>query len=239
MSSLICGPMDRRATLGTICATLAAGGIASLIGATALQTGSSNFKMLLYAGIAGIVLGFIGLIVLLVFPVRKQSALATNSTNLGTTIDQRVTSHGQIGGQTAHTIVNREPDPVPQRHLTSEQVAAIRRVLEGSKIKGSILEVQFASNEHARFSAEVASLFERCGWKRETLCIPSREKPHGMQIGWHAPQTDAYRVAIAALNAAGMDFTEGEFAGSIADMSLDVGILEMTPFQRAADKWPE
>lgn len=150
-----------------------------------------------------------------------------------------VTSYNQLGGQTAHTIVNREPNPVPARKLSAEQAEAIRSVLISSNIKGAIMEVQFASNEHAHFSAQIVSIFEKCGWTRKTFCIPSREKPHGMRLAYQDEKSNAYLVAVEALRSAGLEFREGTYSGEKADVSLDVGILEMTPFQRAADKWPE
>lgn len=150
-----------------------------------------------------------------------------------------VSSVNQSGGQIAHTIHNREPDPVPARSLNGDQANAIRKVLVSSEVKGEIMEIQFSSSEHSMFSAQIAGVFEKCGWERQTFCIPHRDKPHGMRAGYKGEKSDAYFLAIEALKAAGFDFAEGEYEGFDADIALDVGILEMTAFQRAADKWPE
>lgn len=171
--------------------------------------------------------------------IENEKVSVTNPPLPGQTEGVSVTSINQSGGQTAHTIHNREPDPVPARSLNGVQADAIRKVLNSSDIKGEIMEIQFASNEHARFSAQIASLFERCGWERQTMCISHRDKPHTMRVGYKGKKSDAYLLAIEALTAAGFEFKEGEYDGYDADISLDVGILEMTAFQRAADRWPE
>ena len=210
-----------------------------MIGVTAVPNTSPYFEWLLYAGIGGMTVGFVGLMALLIFqPRRDHGPTAPSTPAPQPLVQQNVTSHGQSGGITAHT-VNREPDPIPQRRLSSEQAAAIAHVLSNSPHKGVLLEVQFASNEHATFAAAIASIFERCGWTRRTLCIPSREHPHGMRVARQGERSDAYRVAIDALKAASLDFIEDEYEGPDADVSLDVGILHMTPFQKAADKWPD
>lgn len=89
--------MDRRGVAGTLFATLLSGGAASVIGATALQTGSPYIDILIYGGIAAIAIGLIGLLCLLIFPSKKQP-------HLPPAIDQRVTSHRQSGGITAFEV---------------------------------------------------------------------------------------------------------------------------------------
>jgi hypothetical protein len=92
--------MDRRTVAGTLLATLLAGGIASLIGATAVPADSPYLHALLWFGMAASAVGFMGLVVLFLFPGRKKKD--------GATIDQSVTSHGQTGGITGHTVDVRD-----------------------------------------------------------------------------------------------------------------------------------
>ena len=58
--------MDRRGVTATLCATLAGGGIAAMIGATALPDGSPYFTVLMVIGVAAIVIGMGGLLFMLV-----------------------------------------------------------------------------------------------------------------------------------------------------------------------------
>lgn len=68
--------MDRR-TIGTICATIFAGGIASLIGVTAVPAESAYFSILLWGGVAAIAVGFTGLVGLAIWP-RKERRVASD-----------------------------------------------------------------------------------------------------------------------------------------------------------------
>ena len=91
--------MDKRGIAGTLFRTLLAGGIAAVIGAAALPATSPYIDALMYSGGAAILLGFVGLIVLFIFPEKKpQKSHAT--------VDQRVSSRGQSGGITAHTVIS-------------------------------------------------------------------------------------------------------------------------------------
>lgn len=60
--------MDQRGVVGVLFSTALTGGIAALIGATALPEGSAYFATLIAAGLAGLVLGIGGLGALLVYP---------------------------------------------------------------------------------------------------------------------------------------------------------------------------
>ena len=66
-------PMDRRTAAGTIFATISAGGIAAMIGMTALPTGSPYFDSLIYVGVVAIAVGFLGLFGLLIWPGKKEA----------------------------------------------------------------------------------------------------------------------------------------------------------------------
>ena len=60
--------------------------------------------LIFWAGLALISLCFAGLVLMLLFPAKEQSAAG------GASVDQSVVSHGQSGGITAHT-VNLAPQP--------------------------------------------------------------------------------------------------------------------------------
>lgn len=65
--------MDRQTAIGTLCSVVAAGGVAAMIGATALSEHSAYFDTLMYGGAAAIALGLGGLIWLVVVPRRPPS----------------------------------------------------------------------------------------------------------------------------------------------------------------------
>lgn len=88
--------MDRHAVAVTLFGTLFAGGIAAMVGATAVPANSPYFDVLLWGGIVAIAIGLIGLILLMIFPGKKPPEPEH--------IDQSVTSHGQSGGITARNI---------------------------------------------------------------------------------------------------------------------------------------
>jgi hypothetical protein len=89
--------MERRTIAGTFCATILAGGVSAMIGATALGTASPFFNILIYGGLAAIVGGSLGLIGLWLS--------APKSKTLEKTIgDQSVISHNQSGGITARNV---------------------------------------------------------------------------------------------------------------------------------------
>lgn len=66
--------MDRRGVTATFCATAAGGGIAALVGATALPAGSSYFTILLVIGSASVAIGLVGFVGLLVTVTQSQSS---------------------------------------------------------------------------------------------------------------------------------------------------------------------
>jgi hypothetical protein len=66
--------MDRRNIGGTLCGILLASGIGSMIGATALPDASPYFTVLMWGGGAGVVVGFVGLLVLFLWQPKKMLA---------------------------------------------------------------------------------------------------------------------------------------------------------------------
>lgn len=57
--------MDRRGVTATLCATVAGGGFAAIIGATALPSGSPYFAVLIAFGVLAVLIGSGGLVVML------------------------------------------------------------------------------------------------------------------------------------------------------------------------------
>lgn len=63
--------MDRRTAFGTLCAVIAGGGVATVIGAVSLPAHYPYFELLLYGGATAGVAGVLGLIGLFIFPPKK------------------------------------------------------------------------------------------------------------------------------------------------------------------------
>lgn len=70
-----------------------------------METGSPYFDMLIYGGVAGIMVGTLGLVLLFLFPTKPTP---TEPPAGGV----HVTSHNQLGGITAHS-VNVDAQPAP------------------------------------------------------------------------------------------------------------------------------
>lgn len=161
--------MDSRTAFGSLSGTVAAGGIAALIGATALPSKSDYLHLLVYAGAAATLVGLIGLCLLLIIPVPPAPLLPTAG------IDQRVTSHGQLGGITAHTVLAR-PE---RRTIASKSGMEIIRALEAWPKKGSWqVGSQSGDSEAYSFAEDVREHMVSQGFRVcDTICSLMLSQP--------------------------------------------------------------
>lgn len=141
--------MDRRGVAGTFFGVTLAGGIAAMIGAPPLA--SPYFDTLLYGGAVAVAAGVIGLLWLFLFPTKRLPEARA-------TVDQRVTSTGQTGGVTAHTINLSPPDRALDDHARAKLLREAR--------KGLPVEVEAPSNdaEAERLAGEIVQFLRASGY---------------------------------------------------------------------------
>lgn len=101
--------MDRRGTLATIFGILLASGVSAMIGAAALPEASPYFAVLMYGGGAGLVVGFVGLLCLLIFQPKGKTMsgdddeMGDDNTLYGNVNPRKMGSRNTIVGPTHGT----------------------------------------------------------------------------------------------------------------------------------------
>lgn len=128
--------------------------------------------------------------------------------------------------------------PLQQRSATAEQLEVLRATVEGVKPE-ELLVLTFDSRESQRYARQFERVLESMGWKMKNLLLGPGDPGGEFRLGWNerVGRTAGYEALAAGLKAAGIEVREGAFK-SDADcaVSLDVGVLKMTPYQRAVDR---
>lgn len=149
-----------------------------------------------------------------------------------------ITSHNQTGGITAHTVNIGVQKELEHRQVSPEQLKILETAIKGIKPE-SLLVLTFDSHESQQYSHQFEAVLRRAGWIIEHLML-GRGTPGGaFRVGWntHSGRTSGYEALVAGLKAAGFEIQDGEFEANCSHaVSLDVGLLTMTPYQRAVDK---
>lgn len=149
-----------------------------------------------------------------------------------------VTSYNQSGGITAHTVnIGGQPELVP-RSVSDSQLDAIRAAIAGVRPE-RLLVLTFDSRESQTYSRRFEAVLKEAGWTVEHLLLGSGRPGGPFMLGWNETtgKTAGYETLARGLSAAGIEVKEGEFSSSAPHaVSLDVGVLEMTAYQRAVDK---
>ena len=160
--------MGKRGITATLFATLLAGGGAAVIGAASLPEASSYFTYLMYGGAGAIALSLIGLLILLLLP--EKASLETRST-----IDQRVTSHGQSGGTTAHTVI-----APPERGLDANYKAQLlEKTPRGKPVE---LEAPINDAEAGQLAEQINEFLRGHGYDVYFSLAMGRPFPRGVEI---------------------------------------------------------
>ena len=121
--------------------------------------------------------------------------------------------------------------PQPQRILV---------ISEGINGAGSIPVVP--SKENSIYDSEFEAIFKQAGWKfLHFVGGAPRPKPYAkIRVGWRETKTASYLAVTSGLNAAHIEFEEGEFEVSGKEgediVVLDVGVIPMTDYQIAIDR---
>jgi hypothetical protein len=117
--------MDRCSTLGILCGTLLAGGIASLIGVTAVPADSPYFEILLWFGMAASAVGALGLVALAIWPAKKPPPPEASSTTARARGKGRI--HLENSYSNADTFANVEDAEVIGRNTVHDPARIARR----------------------------------------------------------------------------------------------------------------
>ncbi|WAT17114.1 hypothetical protein OZN62_09210 [Aurantiacibacter sp. MUD11] len=162
--------MAKTDTLRTISAVLAAGGIASMIGATQ-ATDSSYFEMLLYGGGIAFAVGGVGLIAMLIFGEKPEQQPVA--------IDHSVTSHNQSGGITAQNVnvgkIQRRMSP----RIANEMLQSL------PKDRAIRVEALLGDAEAIRYATEIRDFLKANGYilaSDHIAQVVRRDSPEGIQF---------------------------------------------------------
>lgn len=161
--------MDRRGVIATLCASAFTVGAAALIGAATIQSGSPYFDLLLYCGIAGVLIGVFGLLALVVFPAKTKSPEASP---VRKHINQGVISHNQSGGITAGTVVIGKPN----RQIDEALKQRLLNLPKGMPVE---VEAPMGEGEAIRHGEAIATFLNTNGYSATVAIAMGRPFPQG------------------------------------------------------------
>jgi hypothetical protein len=132
--------------------------------------------------------------------------------------------------------LRQQIEPVKNRVISEDQERLMLPALRTDPSRILLLLHQ-GSRENVDYGNQFTKLFKDAGWMPTRLMLGGRPDHDGIRVGWHGEKNSSYMALVNALQTAHIPFEEGEFDTSGDHVvSLDVGGIPMTEYQRAVDQ---